>query len=95
MWHTWIVEFVEALRQDSWLIPRICRDKDWIKTIHDLWLRGTLIDFSPQEIHIFSALAFTAMALLSPRPDHPSPAGSSQTISSPYFQHKNKKGGML
>ncbi|KAF7470359.1 Hypothetical predicted protein [Marmota monax] len=79
---TWLMEFMEALQQDSWLIPPICKDKDWIKTIHDLWLRGTFIDFSFKEIHIFNTLAFTAMLLLSPNPDHPSLPSHSSSISS-------------
>ncbi|KAM4857593.1 uncharacterized protein LOC144253508 isoform X1 [Urocitellus parryii] len=81
-WCTCFVKSTEALQQDIWLSPPICRDKDWIETTHDLWLRGTFINFGPKEIHIFSALAFTAMLLLSPHPDHPSLPSHLSSLSS-------------
>jgi hypothetical protein len=52
--------------QDSWLIPTMQRSEDWLKTLYDLWLQGTFINFREEEIFIFGAWVYAIMGLTTP-----------------------------
>jgi hypothetical protein len=41
-------------------------DIDWLKTLYDLWLQGTFINFREEEIFIFGAWVYTIMRLSTP-----------------------------
>jgi hypothetical protein len=41
------------------------RSEDWLKTLYDLWLQGTFINFREEEI-IFGALVYAIMSFTTP-----------------------------
>jgi hypothetical protein len=42
------------------------RSEDWPKTLYDLWLQGTFINFREEEIFIFGAWVYAIMRLSTP-----------------------------
>jgi hypothetical protein len=58
----------DSLCEDRWLIPAIRSSEDWLKTVYDLWLQGTFIDFREEEIFVFGAWVFAIMRLTTPTP---------------------------
>jgi hypothetical protein len=42
------------------------RSEDWLKTLYDLWLQGTFINFREEEIFIFRAWVYAIMILTTP-----------------------------
>jgi hypothetical protein len=42
------------------------RSEDWLKTLYDLWLQGTFINFREEEIFIFGAWVYAIMRLSTP-----------------------------
>jgi hypothetical protein len=42
------------------------RSEDWLKTLYDLWLQETFINFREEEIFIFGAWVYTIMRLSTP-----------------------------
>jgi hypothetical protein len=61
-----LLQFLDSLCEDSWLIPTMQRSKDWLETLYDLWLQGTFINFREEEIFIFGAWVYTTMRLSTP-----------------------------
>jgi hypothetical protein len=52
--------------EDSSLTPTTWRSEDWLKTLYDLWLQGTFINFKEEEIFIFGAWVHAIMRLTTP-----------------------------
>jgi hypothetical protein len=61
-----LLQFLDSLREDSWLIPTMRRSEDWLETLYDLWLQGTFINFREEEIFIFGAWVYAIMRLSTP-----------------------------
>jgi hypothetical protein len=61
-----LLQFLNSLHEDSWLIPTMWRSEDWLETLYDLWLQGTFINFREEEIFIFRAWVYTIMKLSTP-----------------------------
>jgi hypothetical protein len=61
-----LLQFLDSLHKDSWPIPTIWRSEDWLKTLYDLWLQGTFINFREEEIFIFGAWVYAIMRLTTP-----------------------------
>jgi hypothetical protein len=61
-----LLQFLDSLHEDSWLIPTIRSLEDWLKTLYDLWLQGIFINFREDEIFIFGAWVHTIMRLRTP-----------------------------
>jgi hypothetical protein len=59
-----LLQFLDSLHEDSWLIPAIRGPEEWLETIYDLWLQGTFIEFREEEIFTFGAV----MRLTTPMP---------------------------
>jgi hypothetical protein len=63
-----VLQFLDSLHKDSWLIPAIHGSEDWLKAIYDLLLQGTFINFKEEEIFTFGAWVYTIMKLTTPTP---------------------------
>jgi hypothetical protein len=63
-----LLQFLDSLREDSWLIPAIRGPEEWLETIYDLWLQGTFIKFREEEIFTFGAWVYAVMRLTTPMP---------------------------
>jgi hypothetical protein len=50
-----LLQFLDSLHEDGWLLPTIRSLEEWLKTLYDLWLQGTFINFREEEIFIFGA----------------------------------------
>jgi hypothetical protein len=61
-----LLQFLDSLREDGWLIPAIRSSEDWLETLYDLWLQGTFINFREEEILIFGALVYAITRLTTP-----------------------------
>jgi hypothetical protein len=61
-----LLQFLDSLREDGWLIPAIRGPEEWLKTVYDLWLQGTFITFREEEIFIFGAWEYAIMRLTTP-----------------------------
>jgi hypothetical protein len=42
------------------------RSEDWLETLYDLWLQGTVINFEEEEIFIFRAWVYAIMRFTTP-----------------------------
>jgi hypothetical protein len=62
----WLLNYTAFFKPNSWLIPTMQRSEDWLKTLYDLWLQGTFINFREEEIFIFRAWVCTIMRLSTP-----------------------------
>jgi hypothetical protein len=58
-----LLQFLDSLWEDSWLIPAIRGPEEWLETIYDLWLQGTFIEFREEEIFTFGAWVYAVMRL--------------------------------
>jgi hypothetical protein len=56
-----LLQFLDSLREDSWLTPAIRDPEEWLETIYDLWLQGTFIEFREEEIFTFGAWVYAVM----------------------------------
>jgi hypothetical protein len=63
-----LLQFLDSLCEDSWLIPAIRGPEEWLETIYDLWLQGTFIEFREEEIFTFGAWVYAVMRLTTPTP---------------------------
>jgi hypothetical protein len=63
-----LLQFLDSLCEDSWLIPAIRGPEEWLETIYDLWLQGTFIKFREEEIFTFGAWVYAVMRLATPMP---------------------------
>jgi hypothetical protein len=63
-----LLQFLDSLREDSWLLPAIRDPEEWLETIYDLWLQGNFIEFREEEILTFGAWVYAIMRLTSPTP---------------------------
>jgi hypothetical protein len=63
-----LLQFLDSLREDSWLIPAIHDSEDWLEAIYDRWLQGTFINFREEEIFTFGAWVYAIMRLTTPTP---------------------------
>jgi hypothetical protein len=61
-----LLQFLDSLHEDSWLIPTMQRSEDCLETLYDLWLQETFINFRKEEIFIFGAWVYTIMRLTTP-----------------------------
>jgi hypothetical protein len=61
-----LLQFLDSLRKDSWLIPTMRRSEDWLETLYDLWLQGTFSNFREEEIFIFRAWVYAIAGLTTP-----------------------------
>jgi hypothetical protein len=61
-----LLQFLNSLREDGWLLPVIQSQEDWLETLYDLWLQGTFINFRKVEIFIFGACMYAIMVLTTP-----------------------------
>jgi hypothetical protein len=61
-----LLQFLDSLCEDSWLIPAIRGPEEWLKTLYDLWLQGTFINFREEEVFIFRAWVYAIMRLSTP-----------------------------
>jgi hypothetical protein len=50
-----LLQFLDSLHEDGWLLPTIRSLEEWLKTLYDLWPQGTFINFREEEIFIFGA----------------------------------------
>jgi hypothetical protein len=61
-----LLQVLDSLHKDGWLIPAIPSSEDWLETLSDLWLQGTFINFREEEIFIFRAWVYAIMRLTTP-----------------------------
>jgi hypothetical protein len=63
-----LLQFLDSLCEDSWLIPAIRGPEEWLETIYDLWLQGTFIKFREEEIFTFGAWVYAVIRLTTSTP---------------------------
>jgi hypothetical protein len=61
-----LLQFLNSLHEDGWLLPAIRSSEDWLQTPYDLWLQGIFINLREEEIFIFGAWVYTIMRLTIP-----------------------------
>lgn len=105
MWMRQVLKFLEALQEDSWLLPDIQHTSDWFEGLFKIWIQGTFLEFSEEEIFTFGAWVYAIMGLMVPNlvtlfdhnssllppHHHPLPAGSSQKIRHLLSHTKSKR----
>jgi hypothetical protein len=63
-----LLQFLDSVHEDSWLIPAIHCSENWLQAIYNLWLQGTFINFREEEIFTFGAWVYAIMRLTTPTP---------------------------
>lgn len=58
------ISFLRALDTDSWILHPTDSEDEFSDQIQDLWLQGTFVNFTPEEVHIYASILWMTIRVV-------------------------------